>query len=185
MQWLTVFRVRAYFRARMKRFKLTLVTLALAATGLCGEPPRLLDRANVLPLALDDAFAFRKTKTYLNDPILYKPTLDQMISFERQRVNFGAVNQFDRQQRYGHYFTFFWRTGRKADLTLRLEYRQANLGAHVQAQELFYKEVKGSVKSEFKVVGDDYNEDGKITAWRAVLIENGKVVGLNQSFLWN
>jgi hypothetical protein len=28
-------------------------------------------------------------------------------------------------------------------------------------------------------------EDGKVTAWRAVLIENGKIVALNQSFLWN
>jgi hypothetical protein len=169
----------------MKRLLTMLATLSLAATGLCGEPPRLLDRANVLPLALDDSFEFRKTKTYLNDPVLYRPTLDQMIAFERQRINFGAVTQLDRQQRYGHYFTFFWRSGRKADLTLRLEYRQANLGSFVQAQELAYKEVKGSVKSEFKVIGDDYKDDGRITAWRAILIENGRIVGLNQSFLWN
>lgn len=169
----------------MKRLIPTLVSLALAAAGLRADSPRPIDKPRVLPLALDDAFQFRKTKLFLNDPYRFRPSSDPMISFERQRVNFGAVNNYDRQQRYGHYLTFFWRAARKADLTLRLEYRQGNLGSHVQAQELFYKDVKGSVISDFKVIGDDYRDDGKITAWRALLIENGRVVGLNQSFLWN
>jgi len=162
-----------------------LVSVALATAGDCGEPPRLLDKANVLPLALDDAFQFRKTKTFLHDPLTQQPTIDPMIAFERQRLNFGAVSNFDRQQRFGHYFTFSWRARRTADLTVRFEYRQASLGAHVQAQEYFYAGVKGTVGSAFKVVGDDYREDGRITAWRALLIENGKIVALSQSFLWN
>src|SRR5688572_10719053 len=96
----------------MKPLLLTLAAVALAATGMAAELPRQLDKANVLPLALDDAIEFRKTKLFLNDPLLIKPTLDPMISFERQRVNFGAVNSYDRRQRYGHYFTFFWRAER-------------------------------------------------------------------------
>ncbi len=169
----------------MKRHLLMLASLALAATGLCKEPPRQLDKANVLPLALDDAIQFRKTKIFLNEPELLKPTTEDMISFERQRVNFGAVTQLDRQQRYGHYYTFFWRADRKADLTLRFEYRQQRLGSYVQAKEIAYPGVKGSVQSQFQVIGDDYAEEGKVTAWRAVLVENGKIVGLTQSFLWN
>ena len=168
----------------MKRLLLPLASLALAAASFGAEPARL-EKANVLPLALDDAFQFRKTKLFLNDPRLFKPTIDPMISFERQRVNFGAVNQIDRQQRYGHYFTFFWRATRKADLTVRLEYRQENLGSYVQARELNYRGAKGTMQTDFRVIGDDYNEDGKITAWRALLIENGRIVALNQSFLWN
>ena len=78
-----------------------------------------------------------------------------------------------------------WRAKRAADLTVRFEYRQQNLGAYVLAKELFYKDVKGSVKSDFSVVGDDYKQEGKITGWRALLIENGKIVALSQSFLWN
>ncbi len=162
-----------------------LASLALAATGFCKELPRQLDKAVVLPLSLDDAIQFGKTKIFLNEPELFKPTTEQMISFERQHINFGAVTQFDRQQRYGQYYTFFWKTGRKADLTVRFEYRQQRLGSYVQAKELFYPAVKGSVKSQFQVIGDDYAEEGKVTAWRAVVIENGKIVGLTQSFLWN
>ncbi len=169
----------------MKRLPIGLVSLALLAANLSAEPAHLLQKANVLPLALDDAFQFRKTKTQLNDPKTNKPTLDPQIAFDRARLNFGAITQVDRQERYGHYFTFYWRANRKADVTVRLEYRQENLGAYVQAQEKTYTGAKGTMTTEFKVIGDDYNTDGKITAWRAVIIENGKIVALNQSFLWN
>ncbi len=169
----------------MKRLLFTLLALASAAASPAAERPRQLDKAKVLPLALDDAFEFRKTKTLHHDRDTEKPTLDPMVMFERQRLNFGAVSDFDREQRYGHYFTFFWRAKRAADVTIRLEYRQQSLGAYVQAKELFYKDVKGSVKSDFSVIGDDYKQEGKITGWRALLIENGKIVALSQSFLWN
>lgn len=169
----------------MNRFILQLGLLALATAGLAAERPQLLEKANVLPLALDDAFQFRKQKLFLNDPKGFKPAYDPMISFERQRVNFGAINQNDRRERWGHYFTFFWKAQRRADLTVRLEYRQQALGSHVQARELHYPAAKGSMKSEFRIIGDDYEQDGPVTAWRALLIENGRIVALNQSFLWN
>ncbi len=159
--------------------------LALATTGVCAESARILEKANVLPLALDDKFQFRKTKTFLNDPLLFKESTDQSITFERLRVNFGAITRVDRDERLGHYFTFYWRAKQPSTVRVRLEYRQRNLGSHVQAQELSYEGAKGSLKSEFKVTGDDYRLDGPITAWRALIIENGKIVALNQSFLWN
>ena len=161
------------------------VSLAAAANGFCAEPARSLEKANVLPLALNDAFKFGKTKTLLNDPLIQKPTLDLSVAFERQRLNFGALNQVDRDERKGHYFTFFWKAGRKADVTVRLEYRQEKLGAYVLAQDKVYTGATGSMKSEFQVVGDDFLHDGRVTAWRAVIIENGTIVALNQSFLWN
>lgn len=171
----------------MKRFLLQCAALALATPGWSSPPPRLLENARVLPLALDDSFQFRKTKTYRNDPLARKeePTQEDMIRFERLRVNFGAITNSDRRERYGQYFTFFWRATRAADLTMRFEYRQANLGSLVQAREFTYPGAKGSFRSEFDIIGDDYLEDGPVTAWRAVLIENGRIVALNQSFLWN
>jgi hypothetical protein len=173
----------------MRMFLMQFAALALAVTGWSKPPtpPRLLEKAQVLPLALDDAVEFRKTKIYFNDPTITKPVASQeaMITFERQRVFFGAITSNDRRARYGQYFSFFWRTKRKADLTMRFEYRQANLGSYVQARERTYPAAKGSFKSEFNIIGDDFMDDGKVTAWRALLIENGRIVGLNQSFLWN
>ena len=172
----------------MKCFTFALAVLALAAAGPAAELPRQIEKAKALPLALDDAFQFRKVKTFIydpRDPRIWRPAFNDMIGFERQRMAFGAVTQVDRRQRYGHYYDFFWRTARPSDVSVRFEYRQQNLGAYVQAQEVDYKGAKGSQKSSFQVIGDDYEHDGRVTAWRAVIIENGKVVALNQSFLWN
>jgi hypothetical protein len=177
----------------MKRLPLSALPAMLAVCALmtaaaparCADPARQLDKANVLPLAMDDQFQFRKTELFLNDPKVMKPTSDQMISFERDRVNFKAVTSVDQKEREGQYFTFFWRAGRKADVVVRLEYRQENLGSYVQARELAYNEARGSMKSKFAVIGDDFLNEGHVTAWRALIIENGKIVGLTQSYLWN
>ena len=177
----------------MKSYLLLLASLA-AATASFGADGRTvvvedvshtIDKATVLPLALDDTIQFRKQIIQLNDPRLYKPSFDSMIQFERSRPYYGAINSYERRARWGHYFVFLWRATRKADLTLRFEFRQQELGAYVQAKELNYKDAKGSYRSEYDIIGDRYVEDGKVNGWRALLIENGKIVALTQSFLWN
>ena len=69
-------------------------------------------------------------------------------------------------------------------MTVRLEYRQEKLHAHVQAQQVSYPNMRGNRKTEFKVVGDDYFDDGRVIAWRCLLIENGKIVAENRSYTW-
>jgi len=171
----------------MKRCVILLMLLIAAVFSRAAEKPQLLEKAAVLPLALDDSLQFRKTELFFNDTLTAQPpsTQNEMINFERQRVNYGAITGVDRRARMGNYFTFFWNTKRHAHLTFRLEYRQEKLGAFVQAQEVNYPEVHGSQQTKFSVIGDDYFENGRVTAWRALLIENGKIVGLTQSFLWN
>jgi len=147
--------------------------------------PRRLVKANVLPLALEDGFEFRKQQLLLNDPQFIKPTRDKMVAFEHDRLNYGAVSSDERRERMGNYFRFWWRASRPANLTVRLEYRQANLGGYVQAQEIDVNVPKGTHETKFQVVGDDYLKDGRVTAWRALLIENGRIVALSQSYLWH
>jgi|ERR1700677_2974069 len=169
----------------MKRLFIYLGLAMVAAAGLRAEPPKQLDKANVLPLALDDHFEFRKTKLFLNDPKYFTLAQDPMILFERERMNYGAIDNVDKAARMGNYFTFFWRCAEKADVIVRLEYRQENLGSYVQAKEVAYTGAKGSMKTDFKVVGDDYRQDGRVIAWRALIIQNGKIVGLTASNLWD
>ncbi len=97
---------------------------------------------------------------------------------------FGAVTALDQRQRFGNYFDFFWRAKRPSDVTVRLEYRQEKLHEHVQAQEISYQNVHGTHKTEFKVIGDDYFDDGEVIAWRCLLISNGRIVAENRSFMW-
>jgi len=191
---------------------LTLLPLA-SALGRTQEQPRLLDRVVPLPMALNEDFRFRKTKLYLlteNAPGQEKSSgtdstqgrtkggklastapssksttvQDASIRFERQYRLFGAVTKLDQRERIGNYFDFFWHARRAADLTVRLEYRQEKLHAHVQAQEISYSNLRGSHKTEFKVVGDDYFDDGRVTAWRCLLIENGTIVAETHSYMW-
>jgi len=149
-------------------------------------PQTRLESANVLPLALDDHYQFRKVEEFLNDPRYLPPTQDAMISFERERVNYGAVtNTVDRVQRRGNYYNLFWRARQSGPVTVRFEYRQANLGSYVQAREVSYDKPRGTMETSFQVIGDDYMQDGRVIAWRAVLIAEGKIVGLTQSYLWD
>ena len=175
----------------MTRLFLIFCLLFAALAGGCAGPgtpqsePRLLRKANVLPLALDPAFSFRKTKLFFHDLKQEKQTTSDTVNFERERLSYGAVAATELQAREGNYFDFWWRAERTANVTVRLEYRQQNLGAYVQAQEVDVPAACGTEHTKFKVVGDNYRQDGRVIAWRALLIENGKVVALTQSFLWN
>jgi hypothetical protein len=172
--------------------------------------PRIVEKMPRLPVALSNDFEFRKTKLFFlsdkppkpgqgsgarqttstlggksNSPSQKTATLqDAPITFERQYRMFGAVTALDQRQRFGNYFDFFWRARRPSDVTVRLEYRQEKLHEHVQAQEISYRNARGTHRTEFKVIGDDYFDDGRVIAWRCLLIENGRIVAENRSFMW-
>jgi hypothetical protein len=196
----------------MMRFAPPLVVLVFLASRLssqgAAEEPRIVEKVMPLPVALSKDFEFRKTKLYFLSETAPKPgqtgqktssalnakgnapsqktaTLqDVPITFERQYRLFGAVTGLDMRQRYGDYFDFFWRAKRLSDVTVRLEYRQEKLHEHVQAQEISYRNVHGTHKTEFKVIGDDYFDDGRVIAWRCLLIENGRIVAEDRSYMW-
>ena len=173
-----------------------LVLLHAAASARQASPAneyRQLTTVNPLPTALDPAFEFRKTKLFLigNPPgprqgagytqgAVRTPT----IAAEAAYFMHGAVSALEQRRRHGHYFDFFWRVKRRADVTVRLEYRQEKLRAFTQAREVSYANVKGSYKTAFRIVGDDFFNDGRILSWRCLLIENGRVVAEDRSFLW-
>ena len=56
--------------------------------------------------------------------------------------------------------------------------------SYFQGQEITYRNVQGTHKTEFKVIGDDYFDDGQVIAWRCLLISNGRIVAENRSFMW-
>jgi hypothetical protein len=196
----------------MMRFATALLALSLFALrpSIEGarEEPKIIEKVTPLPVALSKDFEFRKTKLYFLSETAPKPgqtgqktssavnakgnaaayktaTLqDAPITFERQYRLFGAVTGLDQRQRFGDYFDFFWRAKRPSDLTVRLEYRQEKLHEHIQAQEISYRNVRGTHKTEFKVIGDDYFDDGQVIAWRCLLIEDGRIVAENRSYMW-
>jgi hypothetical protein len=194
------------------RFASALLIFTLSIISVLGrgalEEPRVIEKVTPLPVALDPDFEFRKTKLFFMDEKGLKPSerahdssnkvggksntpnqktsvlQDAPIVFERQYRLYGAVTGIDQRQRFGNYFDFFWRAKRPSDVTVRLEYRQEKLHEHVQAQEITYRNARGTNRTEFKVIGDDYFDDGRVIAWRCLLIVNGRIVAENRSFLW-
>ncbi len=167
------------------RLGLVPAALLLASCVTPTAPPVEMPEANVLPLALDNDFEFRKVRRTINQAQLNEiPTRNEMINFERNYINYGALSADERRQREGTYYDFFWRAGRATDLTVRFEYRQAKTGNAVMAQEIFVPQAKGTMKSSFQVTGDNYLWDGPSTAWRCLLIENDRIVAFTQSYLW-
>jgi hypothetical protein len=164
------------------------VFVALAGCATPEGPATRLDKANVLPLELDDSYQFRKILTSVFDPNLVEQQVrgntGGVIDFERARRTWGAVDSLEVSKRHGSYFTFFWRTPKDSDVTLRLEYRQAGLGNYVMAQERYYPAARGSHRSTFQVIGDEFLENGLVSAWRALLIVDGRIVALRQSSMW-
>jgi hypothetical protein len=176
---------------------------ATAAARAAADEARILTKINPLPVALSNDFEFRKTKLYLlGEPASETATeakkkfggtgggrantavAEASINFESRYRLFGAVTSLDQRQRYGNYFDFFWRAKRDADVTVRLEYRQQQLRSFVQARELHYPNARGHHKSQFAIVGDDFFDDGRVIAWRCLLVENGHIVAEKRSYLW-
>lgn len=163
--------------------------------------------ASKLPVVADANFEFRKTKLFaLTDEVAKgqsRPgaqnvrnlnaktslrnkavTQDASITFERSYRLYGAVTALDVRQRQGEYFDFYWRSKQPADVTVRFEYKQEKLREFIQAKELTYQQARGTIESEFKVVGDEYFDDGKLLAWRCLLIAHGQIVAEKRSFMW-
>ena len=169
------------------RLGLIPAALILASCVTPTAPPVEMPEANVLPLALDSDFEFRKTRRTLNQSALVRETdgpENPVIAFERNRINFGALSAEERLQREGTYYDFFWRAKRPAEVTVRFEYRQAKTGNAVMAQEIYVPNARGTMKSSFEVIGDNFQWDGPVTAWRCLIIENNRIVGFTQSYLW-
>ena len=181
------------------RFLAVGAILALPVITRAAEPPPKRDTGvSKLPVALSDEFSFRKTKLYFLDPApppvkaakfrnSFSKTQsgpDASIGFERAYRLHGAITGLDQRQRFGHYFDFWWRAKQEAPVTVRLEYRQEKLRSFTQAKEVSYPNAKGTIHTEFRVIGDEFLDDGKIIAWRCLLISDGRIVAEDRSYMW-
>lgn len=182
------------------------LTCAFAVLLSVGSVAGADNPARKYPVALNSDFEFRKAKIYTLGQSPYvtgketpgadtskkgglsrSKTVEQEASllFERSYRLQGAVTALDQRQHFGQYFDFFWRAKRPSDVTVRFEYKLEKLKAFVQAKEQTYQNVRGTNQSEFRVVGDEYFDDGGVLAWRCLLIEHGRIVAEKRSFLWD
>jgi len=112
-------------------------------------------------------------------------TDDAMVRFENRRIFLGAVESEEYRERYGNYISVFWRTSTKRPATVRLDYRQGSTGPRVHSKEIHVALPKSRNVTKFEIIGDEYHSLGKVTQWKASIIEEGQAVAEYRSFLWS
>ncbi|MCB1091331.1 MAG: hypothetical protein KDL87_07365 [Verrucomicrobiae bacterium] len=126
-----------------------------------------------------------KVNPYHLKPGMWVQTEDPMIQFEQRHYLHGAVSTEDYASKFGHYFTIFWKTASKgSEVTVRLEYLQANTGPTVHTQEVAVANAKGRNTTQIAVTGEDYVTGGPVIAWKASLVSGGQTLGEYKSFQW-
>lgn len=120
------------------------------------------------------------------DPTARVQAVDDMVRFESNYLLYGAVSNEERREREGHYYSFPWKTSDKvSEAALLFEYRQANTGAEVHALRVPIEDVRRRNVTHVQIVGEPYQLNGKVTAWRATVERNGSAVSSKQSYLWD
>jgi len=139
-----------------------------------------------LSVETDPNFRLNKIYTYLNDPEKNRPAKDNaMLVYEAKYWNHGAVLEKDKQAKKGNIFVINWQNdGRPENLTVRLDYRQANTRERVMTKTQEYKNFEGYEKTVIKVTGDDYLRGGVVNSWRISIVRDGKIVAQEKSFIW-
>ncbi len=129
--------------------------------------------------------AITKVNPYHLQDATYVSSTDPMVAFEKPRLLRGAIDGQDHSEKYGNYYTIFWKTDQpNAPATIRLEYRQAKTGPEVLTKEISVPSPKRKNTTELKVVGDEYGTNGPVTQWKASIVQNGVVITEYRSFLW-
>ena len=139
-----------------------------------------------LPVEADTKIRLNKIYTYLNDSERNRAPKDNaMLIYEAKYWNHGAVSEKDKQAKKGNIFVINWQNdGRPENLTVRLDYRQANTRDRVMTQTQEYRDFEGHEKTVIKVTGDDYLRGGVVNSWRISIVRDGKIVAQEKSFIW-
>lgn len=127
-----------------------------------------------------------KVKYYHLVPGQPVSTRDPAIQMERDYHLYGAVTRAEIMGRGGHYYTIFWKAYDPSQpVTVRFEFRQANTGLTAKIREETVTDVRAKNLSRFEVTGDEYLNDGRVTAWRVTLLRGKDELASQESYLWN
>lgn len=112
-------------------------------------------------------------------------TEHRLVRAEKEKYLRGAVERSERLSRRGLYYTFVWKLekGQVAEKIVFL-YKQAASGNTVLRKEIVLDSKERKGKQDFRVIGDAYQQGGRILAWRAELYAGGELQASEQSFLW-
>lgn len=111
-----------------------------------------------------------------------------VIRAEQQKRLRGAVSEVEKRERLGEYFTVDWNQGEsfsnEETVKVVFLYRQAGTASKVLRLEKEYPANQRKGVTDFSIVGEVYNEQGRVLNWRSELYSGGRLVAHEQSYLW-
>lgn len=110
---------------------------------------------------------------------------DPMARGEVQRRLYGSVSRGEREQQIGQYYTVLWSdpaVGQPVEVLF--EYQQAATGSTVKRSFQRFAPEDAEGKAEFKVIGEDFQTNGRVLAWRISLRRGAREIASQQSYLW-
>jgi hypothetical protein len=127
-----------------------------------------------------------KVKYYHLMPNYVPRSIDPTVVFERQHFLRGAVTKQEIIDRFGHYYTVFWKADdRSGPVTVKFEYQQERSGLSKRVQEQIVDDIGRSNVSKFQVTGPEYQKSGRVIAWRVSVLRGKEELVSQQSALWN
>lgn len=111
---------------------------------------------------------------------------DPMVRGEVQRRLYGAVSASEREDRIGQYYTVQWHDdsalGKPVEVVF--DYQQAATGSRVKRETRGFDPQSSSGQTEFKFIGEEFRDNGRVLAWRVALMRGGRELASKQSYLW-
>ena len=126
-----------------------------------------------------------KVKYYHLQPAVPSITQVQAVNFEREHYLYGAVTAEEIRNRFGHYYTIFWKLDdRTGPVTVRFDYRMADSGLKSFSKEIVVDDIRRSNLTKFEVNGEEYRKNGRVTMWKVSVLRGKEELVSQQSFLW-
>ncbi|MFM2168461.1 MAG: hypothetical protein RIS79_2832 [Verrucomicrobiota bacterium] len=127
-----------------------------------------------------------KVKYFHLQPSDLRQAQQRTLSFEREHIFYGALTAQEVNDRFGHYYAFFWKLDdTTGPVTVRFQYRMAKTGLNDFTQEQVVNEIRRSNISRFEVNGPEYRNNGRISMWKVTLLRGKEELVSQQSYLWN
>lgn len=110
---------------------------------------------------------------------------EPMIRGEQRRLLHGAIGVREQEQRLGYYYVVLWDDDSSGEpVKVVFEYQQASTASKVRRQELSFDGGETEGRGEFRIIGDEYIEGGRVLAWKCTLMRGGREVASRHSYLW-
>lgn len=108
-----------------------------------------------------------------------------MIRGDQRRLLHGAIGVREQEKLLGHYYVVLWNEASgTGPVRVLFEYQQAGSGSLVKRQEQSFDAGSTEGRAEFRVIGEDYLEGGRVLAWRCRLFRDGNEIAERHSYLW-